>query len=762
MPPRHSGFWAAAVLFLGASLAWALEPSDEAFFEAKIRPLLIENCYECHSAESGKTKGGLRLDSQQGWVRGGDSGPAIAPNNPDASLLFKAINYRDPDLQMPPDGKLSVDSIALLRHWIVQGAPGPREEPPQEGSGIEGPVLPTGESDHWAFQTVIDPEIPLNANSTWAAEPLDRFILAQLESNSLSPRAPADPSPWLRRVTYALTGLPPKLEEMDAFRKDASPNRRSRVTDRLLASPRYGERWGRHWLDVARYSDSNGMDENKTYAQAYRYRDYVIDAFNNDLPFDAFIVQQLAGDLLGSDTAAEKIATGFLAVGPKMLACDDPQKMRMDIVDEQIDTLGRAFMGMTFGCARCHDHKFDPISIGDYYSLAGILKSTETIVNYSVVAVWHEYDLSSSEVTEAHRRLAGMKERRKKGKDSLRDTEKANLNSQIEALETSLPPKNLVMGVTENEIVDAKVHLRGNYLTLGETRRRQIPAVFAKSCNAQPMSKEGSGRLELARWISAKEHPLTRRVIANRLWRWHTGEGLVSSVDNFGVLGDQPTHPELLDYLAGRLHDYGWSIKRVHKMLLNASTFQMSSAYDSRAAAADPDNRHYWRWNRRRLDAEAIRDSLLAVSGSIDLTMHGQLLKDPAGSYVNRDRLDAYLETPRRSVYMPVIRSAVYESFTAFDFADPSMLNGDRRESVVAPQSLYLLNSPQVHRAAKLAAASESVEVTSLYRTVLGRVPTEAEKERATAYLATYEKRNRGLEALCRVLFASNAFLYLD
>ncbi len=768
----------ALVVLIGPGPAGAEgDPSSEAaeFFEKEVRPLLIERCFGCHSASKGaEIKANLRLDHRGGWELGGDSGPALRPGRVEESLLIRAVRYRDPDLQMPPKGKLAGREIAVLERWVAEGAYDPRDEAPSISTADGGAKEASGGVDleearsFWAFQPPDDPAVPVDGLPLeWARAPVDAFLLRHWRAHGVEP-APATLSPAAmeRRLAGALTGLPPAVLALPREAREVD-DARERMIDRLLASPRYGERWGRHWLDVARFADSNGMDENKAYVEAYRYRDYVIDAFNEDLPFDRFVMEQLAGDLVPGSGLREKVATGFLAIGPKMLACDDPRKMRMDIVDEQIDTTGRAFLGMTFGCARCHDHKFDPISIGDYYGLAGIFMSTETLVDYKVVAQWHEYDLSPPEVRDAHKKIAALQKRLKK--KSLKEADRKEIEAQLEALTRRTPPRTKVMGVGGNAIENARVHLRGSYLTLGEERSRRVPAVFREGALGEvedPVAE--SGRHQLAQWIASKENPLTARVLVNRLWRWHFGKGIVASTDNFGKLGAPPRDPALLDHLAQELMRGDWSIKRLQRLLVTSGRYGLPSVPGPRAVSAGENlDRCLPAYHqRRRLDAESLRDSLLGLSGRLDLAMHGQLSKDEAGKYVDRSRLDRYLEIPRRTVYLPIIRSALYDSLVAFDMADPSMANGDRRESVVAPQALYLMNGRQVlEAAASLAEALPGDEpqrkLDRLYQRVLNRLPSVEESDRAREFLKTY-RGERAWEAMARVLFASNEFLYLN
>ncbi|HUY36144.1 MAG TPA: DUF1553 domain-containing protein [Pirellulales bacterium] len=1092
------------------------EPARLEFFEKQVRPLLAARCHECHGAR--RQKGGLRLDSRAAALAGGESGPVVVPGKPDESLLVDAVRYGQV-FQMPPKGKLPDAEVAALVEWVRQGAPWPKDDPSAEAVGrpsaAEGEPLFTSEQRaFWAFRPPADPPPPPVKNGAWPKGPLDHFILAGLEARGLWPAPPADKRALIRRASYDLIGLPPTPGEVEAFLADESPDAFGRVVDRLLASPLYGQRWGRHWLDVARYADSNGLDENLAYVNAYRYRDYVVSAFNRDLPFDQFVIEQLAGDLLppAADEAIRHermVATGFLTLGAKMLAEDDPVKMEMDIIDEQLDTIGTTFMGLTIGCARCHDHKFDPVPTADYYSLAGIFKSTKTMENFNVVAVWHERPLAAPEriaaveehqergarkkseidgrvkeandaivaeirrdaaryllaaalldaghftleprmsnpaadqptgaiVIEAEKfdrgqatklfdgygagigviasfgpeasfaeydvdlpsegvyqielryaadasrpcdllidgqllkhdaakertgtwnpdtqtwfaealvslsarkhtlrlqrrepfphldRLAlvprrppdgvdpeiyafpapeaadrrwnravldgwvrylartkheptsalhawhvwqeaegeiakfdtvkfdanvspvvaaVLREPRPKSAEELAErygqlflgaqnawkelkqspagasadkladpalealrqvlddpqgpfalpprpeahytaetkAELARLRDELADLQrTAPPPLPLAMAVEERAVTNVRVHVRGNHLTQGEEVPRRFPRIIAGG--EQPsLSPTASGRLELAQWLTRPNHPLTGRVLVNRVWRGHFGEGLVRTPDNFGRLGERPTHPELLDWLTRRFVENGWSIKSLHRLIMHSAAYQMSTAFNAEAAAADPDNRLCWRMNRRRLEAEAVRDAILAASGRLDPALEGTLLNANPRQYVaSTNSVDTtQYESFRRSLYLPVIRSALYDVFQAFDFAEPSVANGGRASTTVAPQALFMMNSSLVgaetrHLAATLlanASADDAGRVGVLYARALGRPPSAADLSRALEFvgrmetntawqsLEPAERRLRAWQSLCRVLMSSSEFIYVE
>jgi hypothetical protein len=752
------------------------------FFETRIRPLLADRCFSCHGPD--RQRSDLRLDSAEGIRRGGATAtPLIDTDRPEASLLLRAVRHKGDAPKMPPKGKLSDREITDLTQWVKAGTP----FPPRVASEEVG--------QHWAFQPPAWPITPEVRAVAWPRTPVDRFILAGLEAKGLRPAPPADPRTLIRRVTFDLTGLPPTPEEVEHFLADRSPDAFARVVDRLLASPAYGERWGRHWLDVARYADSNGLDENVAHGNAWRYRDYVVAAFNRDQPCDQFLAEQLAGDLMpASDPTTRQqrlIATGFLSLGPKVLAEPDARKMELDIVDEQVDTVSRAFLGLTVGCARCHDHKFDPLSTEDYYGLAGIFLSTRTMESFRKVARWHENPLPSAEdaarKADHEARVAGLREAIKalsgKPEDSQAAAELKQRKAELAQLEKSGPNVATAMGVTEAEVVDAPVMRRGNHLTPGKVVPRRFPAVLAGA--TQPtLPPKSSGRLELARWLTTKDHPLTARVMVNRIWRWHFGQGLVRSVDNFGRLGEKPTHPELLDWLARSFVEGGWSVKALHRLILLSSTYQMSSAHDADGARIDPDNRLLWRMNVRRLEAEAIRDNLLAVGGTLDRTMGGSLLHVANRGYLfDHTSKDAtQYDRPRRSLYLPVIRNNLYAVYQLFDATDATVSNGDRATTTVATQALFAMNSELAmqaseHLAARLLARADlddSGRARLLYEIAYSRPPTTRELARARAAVAGFEedlrptqpdagkRRLQAWACFCQVILAANEFVYVS
>ena len=625
----------------------------------------------------------------------------------------------------------------------------------------------------WSLVYPDEPKIPEVDNINWVNNSVDSFILEKIESQDLQPSERANKHKLVRRAYLDLLGIPPTIEEVKQFTENQSPNAWEELIEELLSSPRYGERWGRHWLDVARYSDSNGMDENIAHPEAYRYRDYVIKSFNQDKPFNQFIIEQLAGDLLPSEnlekSREQTIASGFLSVGPKMLACDDPDKMRRDIVDEQLDTTGRAFMGMTFGCARCHDHKFDPISIEDYYGLAGIFMSTKTLTKYTVVAELHHFDMSTQEVKEQRKKISNIE--KKKSEKGISEENKKKLDEEISALKKNLDKPFEVMSVTEYPTEDLRVHLRGDYQTLGNTVPRRLPPALAGMVQPQMPSSQ-SGRLELARWIASDQNPLTSRVIVNRIWRWHFGRGIVSTPDNYGELGERPSHPNLLDHLALQFIHSNWSIKSLHRLIMNSATYQQSSSSNEMARKKDPDNKLFARWKIRRLESESIRDSVLSKSKLLDLKGGGSMLSAKKHKYANRGKLSEHIKSNKRTIYLPVMRSSGYDGQNAFDFPDPALLNGNRKSSTVTPQALFLMNSDLIHRSSTslaniiLEQSEKSIQEKikwTIYH-LLSRPAEDKEIQIASEFLNSYSNNDlkSAWSAFTRGILASNEFIYIE
>jgi hypothetical protein len=656
---------------------------------------------------------------------------------------------------------------------------------------------------HWAFQPIQKPALPEVKNAAWAVNPIDRFILARLEKAGLKPSAPATMRDLQRRIYFDLIGLPPPVEPSGKYPE---------TIDKLLASPHYGERWGRHWLDVVRYADSNGLDENAAHANAWRYRDYVVRAFNADKPFNQFIIEQLAGDRLPTKDEAQRreqfIATGYLSLGPKVLAEPDKMKMEMDIIDEQINILGQSFLGITLGCARCHEHKFDPIPIEDYYSLAGIFKSTKTMTSLKTIAKWHEYSLATPAekklrekhdalvaaqkkvitafTAKANQQLLVEKKLEKLPKEPEAQYPKATgaqlemLRASLRQLEASPPPLPSAMGVSEGSVTNLAVHIRGSHLKLGEVQPRRFLQVLSPAA-PKPLGEKTSGRLGLARQIASEDNPLTARVFVNRIWRWHFGRGLVGTPDNFGTTGDRPTHPELLDWLAGWFMENGWSVKKLHRLILASATYQMSSQAPAASLKADPDNQLYSRAPLRRLEAEPLRDAMLEISGLLDRQVGGSIWTFENYKLVfNHTSEDATTyDGNRRSIYLPVIRNHVYDLFELFDFPNPNMMSGDRAATTIAPQALFLMNSPLTLRVTEALAKrllgqkkwQDVQRVEWLYQLAYHRAPTPVESRHALGFVKQFaatsncgdadKDRLMAWQALSQAVISANEFLYL-
>jgi len=769
--PLTAPLRAALVVALVAATVAAEEAPRPALtaadFTARVAPVLARRCGHCHGDQ--RQEGGLRLDTFAGLSAGGDSGPVIVPGSSAESLLVRAVRRGDEALLMPPGEALPADEQALLVDWVVGGAPHPDGslEPPPPAP----PFDPAVERRFWSLQPVVRPPLPEGGP---AADPLDAFVRARLTAAGLAPTATADRATLLRRVTFDLTGLPPTPDEMEAFLADDSPDAFARVVDRLLASPHYGEHWGRHWLDVVRYADSNGLDENVAHGNAWRYRDWVIESLNDDLPFDQFLRWQVAGDLLvDTDTPPEQrrdllTATGFLALGPKVLAEGDQAKLAADVVDEQIDTLGRAFLGLSLGCARCHNHKFDPVSQADYAALAGIFTSTRSMESLARIARWQENVVAGPEAMAAHAAATARVEEAKQAIAALlaatrtelaaagtppesvpeeRFPEEARsrlaaLRENLGALEKAVVPLDTAMGVTEGSVADARIAVRGDHLAPGRRVPRGVPVVLELD-GPLAIPATASGRRELAAWLTDPRHPLTARVIVNRVWRWHFGRGLVATTDNFGRLGEAPANQPLLDWLAAELIDSGWSLKSLHRRILLSAAWQRSSdpatsPTASAAATIDPDNHLLWRTSVRRLEAESVRDSLLAVSGKLDRAMGGSLLHvaNRAFLFDHTSKDETRYDAPRRSVYMPVVRNHIQDCLWLFDATDGAVPCGDRGTSTVPAQGLWMLNGDLVLDAADTLARSIVAATPGdtrarpllLFRRVLARPPSRAEE----------------------------------
>ena len=770
-------------------LAEDLSAADVEFFEKEIRPLLAENCFECHGDK--KQESGLRLTSRDTILKGGDTGPAIVPGKPEESLMIRAVEHLD-ELKMPPKKKLAEADIANLKRWVSLGAPWPSTNPLEPGSSEQIEFQVTAKQQNWwAFQPVKDSPPPAVKDNHWPRGEIDSFILAEMEAHNMSPAPPADRQAWLRRATFDLTGLPPTPEEIDAFLADHSDEAFQNVVERLLASPAYGQRWARHWLDIVRYADYHDADAGARNPvceplEAWRYRDWVVASFNRDLPFDQFITHQIAGDLLAAPDGKEPyadglIATTFLVNGAWDRGDADKEKMVSDMVDDQVDTVGKAFLGLTLGCARCHDHKFDPVSQSDYYALAGIFYSTRMLKELGTKGgeitlqrrplVPPEQVESRNQmlqqIAEANQKLAELD--KQSPQPAADDPARLALIERRDQLQKDLPPEiPVALAVSEGGvpgglfpgIQDVPIHIRGSYTRLGEVVPRRMPAFFAGE--TQPGIADGSGRRELAAWVASPRNSLTPRVIVNRVWQWHFGAGLVRTPNNFGLLSEPPAHPRLLDWLAARFVDDGWSLKKLHRRIMLSATYRQSSNVSREQFDLDPENRWLGRFAARRLEAEAIRDAMLVVSGTLDTTPGGPAQADVA--------------VPRRSLYLQTARWDRGNFAMLFDAANPDSSVETRFVSTVSPQALFLLNNGFVLGQAKLlqerlvrdvpqdVADYETKRIERAYRLLFGRSPSEEELAVAARIVSQDGETNAdaGWTDLAHVLLCSNEFIYID
>ncbi len=782
--------WTAAVVSAPDGLAaktGKVTPEELDFFEKRIRPVLAEHCYECHSEESGKSKGELFLDTRDGIRAGGEHGAAVVPGSVDTSILIQAIRQQG-QLRMPPEkkgGKLPDAVIADFEKWVASGAPDPRDA---AKIAITGPAKPEKvvdwekERQFWAFQKPKEIAPPEVRDKKWPRSPIDRFVLAKQEEKGLKPAGDADRQTLGRRIYYDLTGLPPSPEELDAFVKDRSPGAYEKLVDKLLASSRFGEQWGRHWLDVARYGESTGMDRNLNYPYAWRYRDYVIESFNEDKPYDRFIVEQLAGDLLPAKDQRERdtllIATGFLAIGPKGLNETRPKYLKWQFVDDQIDATARGFLGLTIGCARCHDHKFDPIPTRDYHALAGIFASTDVL--YGTVGgrgnrrptpllglagnadrpvldgggpvpnmfVNTNRDFGGAARTNG---LAGGAARGK-GTNTTNAARAKSKGEEKKGEKSSGPVERVpahgpyAMGVKELKPVDSPIYFRGDLSKPKEAVPRGFPRIIALVLMPK-IPEDKSGRLELAQWITDPENPLTARVVVNRAWQHLFGAGLVTTPDNLGHLGARPSHPELLDYLAVKFASgQKWSVKQLVRSLVLTRVYQLSSQGDAKAVEVDPGNVLLSHASPRRLPAEAIRDTLLSTSGQLDLAPpQGAVTADFGDGYygVNIWPTDFPGDYRKRSVYLPIVRDVLPESLSLFDFPNPSLVSARREDTTSPSQALFLMNNSFVEEeslrlAQRLLGSKgkgEKEKIREAYRLVLLREPTSKEIRRARSFI---------------------------
>lgn len=752
-----------SLLSLNSAAAQSPSPQQVKFFETNIRPALVKYCYQCHSVEEGDSRAGLLVDTREGLLQGGDSGPAIAPGQLDESLLWDAINWDS--YEMPPSQKMPPAVIAHFKTWIEMGAPDPRERKIQTvNTKITQADIDKGKQ-HWAYQPPV--------SKTGAS--IDGLVQQKLQEHNLTPVQSADALTLLRRLSFDITGLPPTAEDIAVFKKAWDRNAdsaTSRKIDELLKQPQYGERWGRHWLDVARYAESSGV-YNTTFPHAWRYRDYVIESFNNDTPYDRFLAEQIAGDLLPAKNDLQRqkhlIATGFLAVGTKRLDERNPRQFEADLVDEQIDTLTQAVLGMTVSCARCHDHKFDPIPANDYYALAGIFQSTKTFYGTKAggqnkrpgdllpLPILDRTTMGSQSVSELEAKIrelrkerASMRSKTEPGGDKdvkafarLRRRE-ASLAGELSNLNNDGSRKTFGMGVQEAEqFVDANILVAGDV----DQPAQSVPRGFLQvlgDVNFQVADPKSSGRKELVDAVASKNNPLTARVMVNRIWMNLLGRPLVATPNNFGLAGMEPENQQLLDYLAVRFMQQGWSVKKLIREITLSETYQRASQYNKQNYAVDPDNRWLWRANPRQLDAESLRDATLMLAGHLDLQPpQGSEVTDLGDTKFGRgDSVNNFVQDNRhRSVYLPIIRDQLQESLKLFDFPDPNISSASRSESIIPTQALYLMNGDFVATQSRAMA----VALTAQFKTTNERV--------RHAFLQTYGRPATDKEIQASVQF---------
>ncbi len=747
--------WPGAVVMSDPTMSAMTKDAER--FDKTIRPILAEHCFECHG--SNEPSSGLDLSSRVGLLAGGKRGPAAVPGKPDESLFITALKHSDDKLKMPKKkAKLSDKEIATLEQWITDGIPWP------ENSGITiiasaGPEFTITEKQrtHWSLQPITDPAVPVAKNKAWIKDSIDAFVAARHDLAQVKPAAQADRATLIRRATYDLTGLPPTPEEIAAFIADTTPNAFDRVIDRLLASPRYGERWARHWLDLVRYADAIHYDPKYTHFPAYTtaYRNWVIKSLNDDLPYDRFLTMQLAGDLLSKDEGGGKdgvVATGVLTIGNWQENDTEREKVRADMVDDQIDLVSRAFMGLSVSCARCHNHKFDPISQADYTALAGIFFSTR-IADGKSLRIRYELEKDGKKLAKSVEDKEVSPARRKKENgaapsDEERTTYRAQpLTIAFRAEDGGIP------GSLHPKIGDTRLYIRGSFQKQGDYIPRRFPEVLAGT-SQQPIGNDRSGRLELARWLTKPDHPLTARVMVNRIWQHHFGNvGLVRTPSDFGLRGDAPTHPELLDHLAKRFVDSGWSLKAMHRAILKSATWQQASVPQPDSISKDPENHLLTHQNRWRLQAEAVRDSLLTVSGTLTTDVG--------------DQPPWPRETPPwRTIFLHVSRFDADAFWTTFDGADPCAQIAKRDTSIVPQQALWMLNNPlpreAAAKAAELCGTGDEAAITRLHLLLLGRQPDAADMKLAKAFIAKGTDRAAQWKTYAHALVCGNDFIFVD
>ncbi len=762
--------------FAAARADYAASAEGLEFFENRIRPVLVASCYECHSAEAGQAKGGLLLDTQDGLLKGGDHGPAVVIGQPEASRLVTAIHQDDADLKMPPKKSLTPAQVKDFEAWIRMGLPDPRKAGVAQAA-VKGAFNFERERLHWAYQPVRDYIPPFSKNHRLARNYIDHFLLAELDARGLKPNPEADKLTLIRRLTFDLTGLPPSPGDIDDFLADRSPDAYGKLVDRLLESPAFGERFGRHWLDLVRYADTAGDSADFPIPQAYRYRNYVIRAFNQDKPYDQFLREQIAGDLLPAASREQRneqlVATGFIAIS-RRFAVDESE--RHLTIDDTIDALGKATLGLTVSCARCHDHKYDPIPTRDYYALYGIFSSTRypfpgaeirqrprdfvpLIAEADaarLLAPFHEKAAQlDADIAKVEAELAALPKAAagEQSNDSAVSTaQRTKLTDQLGALKyqrkralDDAPPIPMAYAVAEGLAADSPIFQRGDRFKPGEIAHRGFLQILGGQ--TLPPGATNSGRLELAQWITDPANPLTARVMVNRVWQWTFGRGLVATSSDYGTRGTAPSNPWLLDYLTSRFVEAGWSVKKLTRLIVTSRAYRQTSADNPMNFAADPKNDLVWRHTRQRLDAESLRDTILSASGRLDPEPGGEHPFPPLREwdFTQHFQFTANYTHEKRSVYLMQQRIRRSSFFALFDGPDPNASMAERPLSITPLQALYSINNAFVHEQAaafarRIIASGKTTgeRLTFAYRTALGRKPTEEEMKLVSDHLAAF------------------------
>ena len=760
------------------------------FFEENIKPVLTTQCYSCHSSNSKDVKGGLSVDTRQGILNGGDSGPSVVPGKIDESLLLDYIESGD----MPPDNPLSEEVVNNFRKWIKMGMPDPRYK--HENRAVELRQA----RNFWAFKKVTRPPVTKYDDGT----EIDAILNLEIEKHKLKPVEAADDYTIVRRLYFDLIGLPPSIEQIKGYIDDTSEDKYEKLVDSLLQDEGFGEKWGRHWLDVARYAESSGQDRNLISPYAWRYRDYVIDSFNQDKPYDQFITEQIAGDLLPHKSYEEynnnRIATGFLTIGTKNIQAQTRQ-FEADRNDDQIDAITRGFLGMTLSCARCHDHKFDPFSQQDYYGVAGVFNNTRNmdglyrgnnntgyLGDYEYLVTEETEDLYKKkkikewfllcDIKNLEAQIESIKTWNKRVTEQQLDRELGRRQKELDKAKAELSDEYLkylehlqpVMSVKDKEkMTEVKLAIRGEVNNLGDEVPRRLPEIFSDRPNLN--FDNTSGRYELAEWITHKTNPLTYRVHVNRVWRHLFGKGILDSFDNFGILGGEPTNLKLMNYLSTKFITGRLSNKRLIKTIVMSNAYKRSSKFDKDNYEIDPDNVYFWRMNEKRLEAEQIRDSLLFVSGKLDES-HKNISDFQTDIRRPSKELSRYIaSTTARSIYIPSLRDNKIEVLDIFDRPDNSLLNAERSVTTVSTQALFLMNNPKIialaqeqaqillERNKKMGKTMPKIlyrnNVNEIFLKFLGRRPDETELEASIDFI---EKDNTKLANLIQILICTGEF----